>query len=654
MSIPISLFLTASALAILVVGFVVWFLVPATRHWFRLRAIQAELRALTDQNPAGLRKIFDVDKPLAHLWNEYEESLHAQKEDRDGQSVVVAIRSTIPAEAYFNSQFVVDTRLRTEFFRHLPGIFTGVGIIGTFFGLINGLRHFQSGLVKSQAAGSSTEIGVAVGDLLQAVATAFLVSAAAITSAMLVTLVEKLLISSLYRRTEEIAHDIDARFDPGAGEEYLSRLVQSSEDSASQAKILKDAFVNELRDLLREVANTQIAASKEGSHALASAISESITESLSQPMRDIAGTVKAASGDQSAAASRLLQDVLTSFGQRLNDLFGGQISGINALTRDTAQSMREVVQTLNMLVANIEAASASSGDMMAKRMAESVEKMEQRQESINNQTASFVEQLRQLVSTSQTETNRKMQEALSALGQQVGGMVDTIRVANEQALEGNRTREQSLTDRATSAVTTMTGSVDNAVKELSAASVRMQDAVTTIAQATSSALEKMNYGADTLNTASRSFAQAGDRVSGTMGQTAIVAGKLSELAGAMTVSASALKETVGDYRTQRDAVATLVTELRTIVESAKREASLTADVLERIQSAAEKLTEAQVQADQYLDGVSKVLGEAHQSFADATLKTLDRANTEFHTKLTAAVRLLSASIQELEASIGSK
>jgi restriction endonuclease len=139
-----------------------------------------------------------------------------------------------------------------------------------------------------------------------------------------------------------------------------------------------------------------------------------------------------------------------------------------------------------------------------------------------------------------------------------------------------------------------------------------------------------------------------------MGQTANVAGKLAELAGAMTASASALKETVGDYRTQRDAVATLVTELRTIVESAKREASLTADVLERIQSAAEKLTEAQVQADQYLDGVSKVLGEAHQSFADATLKTLDRANTEFHTKLTAAVRLLSASIQELEASIGSK
>ena len=52
----------------------------------------------------------------------------------------------MPAEAYFNSQYVVDSRLRTEFFRHLPGIFTGVGIIGTFSGLITGLRQFQRGL----------------------------------------------------------------------------------------------------------------------------------------------------------------------------------------------------------------------------------------------------------------------------------------------------------------------------------------------------------------------------------------------------------------------------------------------------------------------------------------------------------------------------
>ena len=35
---------------------------------------------------------------------------------------------------------MVDAPLRTEFYKHLPGILTGLGIIGTFSGLIIGLQ----------------------------------------------------------------------------------------------------------------------------------------------------------------------------------------------------------------------------------------------------------------------------------------------------------------------------------------------------------------------------------------------------------------------------------------------------------------------------------------------------------------------------------
>ena len=61
---------------------------------------------------------------------------------------------------------------------------------------------------------------------------------------------------------------------------------------------------------------------------------------------------------------------------------------------------------------------------------------------------------------------------------------------------------------------------------------------------------------------------------------------------------------------------------------------------------------AQQQADLYLGSVSKVLGESHQAFAIAVRKTLDVANTEFHTKLSTAVGLLSSTVLELEATLG--
>src|SRR4029077_13331365 len=149
--------------------------------------------------------------------------------------------------------------------------------------------------------------------------------------------------------------------------------------------------------------------------------------------------------------------------------------------------------------------------------------------SINDHTVSFVEQLRALMTTAQAESGERAQATLAALGKQVEGMVDSLKAISEQALDGNRRREESLTDRAASTVALMTGSVEGAVKEMASASVRMQDAVATIARSTNSAIDKMTYGADTLNTASVGFAHAGERVSSVMTQAATVAGKLTEL-----------------------------------------------------------------------------------------------------------------------------
>lgn len=664
---PTPVLATGGVLAVLVLIFFVVFLVPGVLHWFRLSLIQRRIKKFESKNFASeFKKVFAKDKRLSHLWKEYQDSLHIQREERDGQLTTVAIRATVPSELYFNSQFVVDSRLRTEFFKHLPGLFTGIGIIGTFSGLIEGLRVFQ---VSENAA----TVRASLESLMHSVGEAFLISAAAIAAAMVVTFVEKLLLASLYRRTEEIAHAIDARFDSGAGEEYLSRLVRASEDSASQSKILKDALVKELGELLRELTTAQITSAKESqlflserlaqtskeqveatrqdNQALGVTIAESIQQSLQGPLQDIANTVKSASGDQSATAARMLQDVMASFSQRLNDLFGGQISGLSDLNQQTAKSIQEAVGTLQTLVSNIEESSRRSTDAMAERMAQAIEKMEARQEAMNAQSTAFVEQIRQLVASSQSETNTKLQATLETIGTQVAGMLATLSESQAQVFEGNRSREQSMTDRAKSAVSSMSESVEAAIKEMSTASAQMAKNVAVLTQTTSSSVDKMNTGAEQLGTASRNFAAAGERVTSVMGQAADVTAKLSETSGALTSGSVALQELLRDYKTQRDAVGQLVSELRATVELARKEASLTGDVLARIESSATRLGAAQKQADDYLAGVSRVLGEAHTTFASEVKRTLEKANTEFHNKLSGAVGLLSSGVQELEVTL---
>ena len=358
-----------------------------------------------------------------------------------------------------------------------------------------------------------------------------------------------------------------------------------------------------------------------------------------------------ASGDQSSAAADLLKDVMSSFSQRLNELFGGQISGIQELNQKSAQAMQDAVASLNALVGRMEENAQRSGDAMAEKMARAVEEMERRQADINTQTQSFVESIREMVSKSQSETNAKLNDAIAGLSTQMGEM---IRALQEQAAKSHRNqedREQSLNDRTKGMVTDLGASVAEVVKQMAASTSQMQQSVASLERTTTSSIDKLNTGARTIEQGATAFAQAGDKVTGVMNQASTVAGKLTEVSGALTASSSALQGVLSDYRTNREATGSMLTELRSVVESAKREASLTQQALDRIQTAATKLADAQQETEAYLEGVSEILAEAHSKFADGLTRTLDRANSDFHSKLSGAVGLLSSAIEELEVTV---
>lgn len=439
----------------------------------------------------------------------------------------------------------------------------------------------------------------------------------------------------------------------GAGEDYLSRLVTASEDSASQSKILKDSLVGDLKVILQELTERQLAAQVANNEALGQQIAAGIRTSLQGPLEKIGDLVAKASGDQSSAATEMLKDVMASFGQRLNDLLGGQISGIQELNQKSARAMQDAVASLNQLVGSMEEANQRSGDAMAERMTNAVENMERSQAQVHDRTTAFVEQIRQLISASQTETGDKLQSILGELGKQVGVVVGALQSQSAQAHDQQHRREQSLATRTEGMVTSLGESVSEVVAQMADATTRMQQSIAALERTTSTSIDKMSAGARTLEQGAVSFVQAGDKVSGALSKAATVADKLTEVSGSLTASASALQTVFADYRANRDATASMLVEVRAVVESAKREASMTQSALNQIQTAADKLSGAQLEAEHYLEGISEVLTDAHKSFADGLARTLERANTDFHTKLSNAVKLLSQTIEELDVTLGS-
>jgi hypothetical protein len=281
---PIVIQTVAAVILLFILFFLLRFVVPGVWIWFRLRGVVRRLRHLRktdDRNPAPT---FARSRTLSHLWTEYEDTLHAQRafDTETGTLKPAVLRSTVPAAMVFTTETLVDSRLATEFFKHLPGLFTGVGIIGTFFGLIHGLQAFR---VSEKAAVVRTSLE----GLMHGVSAAFIVSASAIAAAMVVTFIEKLLITGLYRKVENITFELDGMFESGAGEEYLARLVKASEDAADQSKILKDALITDLERILSNLTEQQIRAQTQGSLELAKQFAESLTVGLQGPLALVSG-----------------------------------------------------------------------------------------------------------------------------------------------------------------------------------------------------------------------------------------------------------------------------------------------------------------------------------------------------------------------------
>jgi biopolymer transport protein ExbB/TolQ len=233
-----------SVIAILVLSFLVKFVSPARSIRNTLKISISNLnKTEPNSTPQQVAEIFSNNKNLLGIWKEFSKTLHEQRELKNGEVQTTAVFSTVTSDAYFNPESVFEGQINSEFFKHLPGVLTGCGIIGTFFGLINGLHSFASiQLGNSQATQEGLQF------LMTSVSGAFKVSTAAIISAMVITVIEKYYVKTLTSDIQELVQAIDQLYDAGASEDYLARLVKASEDSSAQTRILKDALVQELGD----------------------------------------------------------------------------------------------------------------------------------------------------------------------------------------------------------------------------------------------------------------------------------------------------------------------------------------------------------------------------------------------------------------------
>lgn len=638
---PLYVFLLVAALTL---AFLVGYAFKGTQVWWQLRQAIKAVRSLRAAGPAPspeqVSQTFQKE-PLKHLWDEYADTLHELRKAGSGQVTLTEFRATVPAEAMFTKEVLVDGRMFDEFTRHMPGVLTGLGIIGTFAGLLGGLEKFKVDPDRIQ----NTVNGL--GPLLEGVQHAFVASGAAIACAMLVVFISRFTLAYFYWLVENLTTGIDSLYRTGAGEEYLARLVKSSEQSAATTAQLKDALVEDLHKMMTNLVDRQIAAHEANSLALGKHIGETISTAIAEPMKRVGDAMEVTSRGNGEQVNSMLETLLTGFMAKLEDTFGGQMRGINEQMQRSMDSMAAVQSSLQALLADIKRTNEQAASQMSGTLEDAMKKAADNQQLLTDQMREFVQDFRRLVTEEQNKSKQAMDEAvMKVLGEVATAMegLESVRKASAVEESGRNDRLATQTNQLVGGLTTQVETLLGAVSDQVTKTQRNIDALGDVSLR---AIDGMNQGALTMGSAAQRFETAGSSVAGAFERSTKVADTLASTAASLQAASAAVQRGFEQYDSTRKTVDTQVAALMGLIESVKKEAGVSQELVNSIKSSAEAMRQSEAEARAHLDQVNTALVKAFSDFGNSLVSQVKSTIAETDRHLAQGTGHLNGVVQEL-------
>ncbi len=612
-----------------------------------IEGLLSKLGSHKGRDPRELDTFFSV-QPLHHIWNEYSDTLHPMRLALAGPTPVVEYRSSMPAEMMFTKESLVEGPLFDDFWRHLPGILTGLGIIGTFAGLLHGLSNFRYAIAPSStSAGQSTDSAAkavaGLAPLLEAVMHAFMVSASAIGCAMLVVFVSRFLVARLNSKVEHLCDLVDSLYKSGAGEEYLQRLVDSSEKSEVHSAQLKDALVEDLTRLMTNLTERQIQAQINAGET----VGRSIAEAIAGPMQRVREVMENNVAGNTAQVNTMLETMLTGFMAKLEDTFGGQINGINEQMQRSMAAMSSVQTSLQALVQDIQKANENAATQMSDKLAEAMQSASESQQQLTQQMTQFVTDFRSLVTEEQRKSKDAMNETIAGLLSEVGKSIANMEASRKNASEEDATRTKVLTDQTGQMVSGLSANVEELLRAVSDQVLKTQESINAIRDVSMRAVDGMNQGALTMGSAAQRFETAGSSVTRALDDSAAFIEQVKASSNALQAASLAVNSGFDKYDATRKTVDSQVLALTGLIESAKREAGVSQQLIEGVESSVKALRQAEEESRRNLNAVNDQLVAAFETFGNSLVGQVQRVVGETDKNISVLSNQLTGVVQEL-------
>lgn len=334
-----------------------------------------------------VEKFDDIDKrlregALAKAWNGFASTFVIDKKSSPSGEAKKQIYTTSDASQFFNEDQLIQINRR--FLGTLPGIFTGLGILGTFMGLTFGFQGLDFG--------NSNLIRQSMEQLLGGMLIAFSSSVWGITLSICFSTLEKWVTNALETKVRQLQETINSVFSLMTQEVYLNHLLEESQE---QSKALK-SFSTDLAD----------------------AVKRGMGEAVSQ---DIASAVDRLT-DVAEKLNDFKQEATTDAVDRLIDRFNERLMGAAHTQFDRlAQAVEDITATVSLVTGELQTrisqmaeSSTQTVDTVLQRAQTWMHSLENRLNDVTNQREAELNEILTVMREAQSviaESNKSVQQS---------------------------------------------------------------------------------------------------------------------------------------------------------------------------------------------------------------------------------------------------
>ena len=381
-----------------------------------VRELQEFNRPVQPHIKQKLEEMFDHNADLTEAWQEFKDSLITRRR-KENQEIVY---KTDEASLFFSEERLLNQHLNLRFWNSVPALLVGLGILGTFVGLVWGLGPFSTiNFAQTDA------IQDAIKKLLSGISTAFVTSVWGMFTSLLFTVLEKWLIGWVSRAIANLQRALDRLFTLTTQEEIADRQEDELKRQTQALKSFSTDLAIEIKSAMAEGRKEILQGLDKTPEAFSSAMAEKLEPSLANlniAKEEIVQELRNAPEALSGAMSKQLEPSLNV----LN-------TALTSLHNELAEWHEQSTQGREKILQELSDAPEVIGNTMAEKLAPSLSELNAAVEELRlEKEKSSTNAIEQLVEQFQTSLSGSAMAQMEALAETVGKASESLITLPEQ------------------------------------------------------------------------------------------------------------------------------------------------------------------------------------------------------------------------------